>query len=340
MATIREVARRAGVSIGTVSNVLSGSARVSPAVREKVEQTIAELDYHPNQIARSLKTRQTNLLGMIISDITNPFFPQLTRGAEDAALKHGYLLVATNTDDQVEREKHVLAVLRNRRVDGILLVVAPSDEGSTHIENTLSAGIPIVCLDRIPTGLKVSSVAVDAAFGVEMCVRHLISMGHRAIGIVTGNLKLQTAVDRLEGYRTALREASIEPDPALIIEGDFRTEGGYRRTKELLLGRSRPTALFVSNCMMGLGALRAMREIGVRCPDDLALAVYDDLPGNGSFSPEVTTIVQPAYEIGYRGTELLIGEIESGRSDPPVNIVLRPELRVRESTLRRETARS
>jgi LacI family transcriptional regulator len=336
MATIREVAGRAKVSIGSVSNVLSGSARVSPAVRERVTRAIAELDYHPNQIARSLKTRQTHLLGMIISDITNPFFPQLTRGAEDAALKHGYLLVAANTDDQVEREKHVLSVLRNRRVDGILLVVAPSKEGFGHIERTLSAGIPIVCLDRVPAGLTVSSVAVDATYGAEMCIRHLITMGHRSIGIITGNLNLQTAVDRLEGYRNALREAGIEVDPSLIVEGDFRTESGYLKTKDLMLGPTRPTALFVSNCMMGLGALRAIKEIGLRCPADLAIAVFDDLPGNGSFSPEVTAIVQPAYEIGYQGAELLIREIEGEKSDVPAKIRLRPELRVRESTLRRE----
>ncbi len=336
MATIREVATRARVSIGTVSNVLSGSARVSATVRERVTHAIAELDYHPNQIARSLKTRQTHLLGMIISDITNPFFPQLTRGAEDAALKHGYLLVASNTDDQVEREKNVLSVLRNRRVDGILLVVAPGGEKSDHIERTLAAGIPIVCLDRVRLGLNVSSVAVDATYGTEMCIRHLISMGHRSIAIITGNLGLQTANERLEGYRTALREAGIEVDPALVIEGDFRTESGYLKTKELLLGRTRPTALFVSNCMMGLGALRAMKEIGLRCPNDLALAVFDDMPGNGSFNPEVTAVVQPAYEIGYQGAEILIREIEGEKNQVPVNIRLKPELRVRESSLRRE----
>lgn len=335
MSTIREVARRAQVSIGTVSNVLRGSATVSPAVRERVNQAIAELDYHPNEIARSLKTRQTNLLGMVISDITNPFFPQLTRGAEDAALEHEYLLVTANTDDQLKREQQVLSVLRNRRVDGILLVVAPGLPDSDHIQRTIAAGIPIVCLDRIPSELNVSSVSVDAAYGTEMCIRHLISMGHRSIGIITGNLRLATAVDRLEGYKNALREAGIEVDPALVIEGDFRLESGYLRTKELLLGRVRSTALFVSNCMMGLGALRAMKEIGVRSPDDLALAVFDDLPGNGSFYPEVTAVVQPAYEIGYKGAELLISEIEGETNGTPARIRLRPELRVRESTLRR-----
>ena len=198
MATIKEVARKAGVSVGTVSNVLRGSKRVSADVRERVEHAIRALDYHPNQIARSLKTRQTRLLGIVVSDIANPFFPQMVRGAEDAALKHGYLLIASNTDDQVEREKRVMAVLRTQRVDGILLVVAPNDTDSAHIRNTLDSKIPLVCLDRIPQGLRVHSIATDAVHGAEMCMRHLISLGHRRIGIITGNLLLQTAQDRLQ----------------------------------------------------------------------------------------------------------------------------------------------
>jgi LacI family transcriptional regulator len=335
MATIKEVAKHAQVSVGTVSNVLSGSPRVSPGVRDRVTAAIAALDYHPNQIARSLKTRQTKLLGMIISDITNPFFPQLTRGAEDAALKHGYLLVASNTDDQLEREKRVLSVLRNRRVDGILLVVAPSEEGAEHIERTLSSGIPIVCLDRVPPGLQISSVAVDAVYGAETCIRHLISLGHRSIGIITGNLHLQTALDRLQGYKNALAEANIEIDPSLIMEGDFRQQSGYILTKELLLGVRRPSALFVSNSMMCLGALKAMKEIAVSCPEDLAIAVFDELPGSGSFYPEVTAVVQPAYDIGFQGAQLLIRKIEGEKHKTPVTIRLRPELRIRESTLTR-----
>jgi LacI family transcriptional regulator len=340
MATIKEVAKLAKVSVGTVSNVLSDSPRVSAGVRERVNAAIAALDYHPNHIARSLKTRQTKLLGMVMSDITNPFFPQLTRGAEDAALKYGYLLVSSNTDDQFEREKIVLSVLRNRRVDGILLVVAPSTEGSEHIERTLASGIPIVFLDRVPPGVRGSSVAVDAVYGTEICIRHLTSLGHRKIAIITGNLQLRTAADRLQGYKNALREAKIELDPSFVMEGDFRLESGYVLTKQLLLGRQRPTALFVSNCMMGLGALRALKEMALRCPEDLALAVFDELPGNGSFYPEVTAVIQPAYQVGYRGAELLIQQIEGAIKDKYTELRLKPELRIRESTLSRGHAQN
>jgi DNA-binding LacI/PurR family transcriptional regulator len=166
-------------------------------------------------------------------------------------------------------------------------------------------------------------------------MRHLLSLGHRAIGIITGNLPLQTAVDRLRGYKNALAEANIEIDPALIMEGDFRQQSGYVLTKQLLLGGRRPSALFVSNSMMGLGALRAMKEMAVCCPEDPAIAVFDELPGNGRFYPEVTAVVQPAYDIGFPGAELLIRKIEGENQEVPVAILLKPEMRIRESTLPR-----
>jgi LacI family transcriptional regulator len=213
--------------------------------------------------------------------------------------------------------------------------VAPNGGDTEHIRNTVAAGIPIVCLDRIPIGLKLSSVTADAVQGAEMCVRHLTSMGHRSIGIITGHLQLQNAVDRLQGYKNVLRESGIKEDLSLIVTGDFRFESGYLLTKRMMLGPKRPTALFVSNGMMGLGALKALKEMDIRCPEDLALAVFDELPGSGSFSPEVTTVVQPAYEIGYKGAKLLIEQMESGQPDSPVEVRLSAELRIWESTLTR-----
>ncbi len=335
MATIKEIASRARVSVGTVSNVLGGSTRVNPAIWERVTKAMHALDYHPSQIARSLKTRQTFLLGMVISDITNPFFPRVVRGAEDAANEHGYLIVTSNTDHQIEREKRVISILRNRRVDGILLVVAPSDNETVHISNAIASGIPIVCLDRVPKGIHPSSVTVDGIGATQMCVRHLIAMGHRSIGMITGHMQLQNAVDRLEGYRRALLEAGITEDPALIASGDFLLESGYLLTKQIMLGLKPPTALFVSNGMMGLGALKAFKEMALRCPADIALAVFDELPGNESYSPEVTVVSQPEYQIGYQGAKLLIRQIEEGAPPEPVTICLDTELRIRESTLQR-----
>ena len=258
MATIKEIADRANVSIGTVSNVINGTAVVSSRRRERVLAAIRELDYHHNQVARSLKLRTTRMLGMVISDITNPFFPQLVRGAEDVALKHNYLLITFNTDDNLEREKQVLSVLRQRRVDGVLLVVAPNAGNDAHIRDTLKSGVPTVFLDRVPPGIEVDSVSVDNVGGARTCVEHLIAMGHRKIAILTGPTRLQTAAERLSGYSEALRGADLPVQPDLILEGDFRSESGYHLGRELLAGADRPTAVFVGNNMMSLGLLRAI----------------------------------------------------------------------------------
>jgi LacI family transcriptional regulator len=274
---------------------------------------------------------------MVISDITNPFFPQLARGAEDAAIKHGYLVVASNTDDQLEREKRILSVLRSRRVDGILLVVAPNGGDTEHIRKVIASKIPLVCLDRVPKGLSVSAVTTDAVTGSEMCMRHLLSVGHRRIAIITGDLELQTACDRLQGYKNALAEANIPVESELIMVGDFRFNTGYLLAKQLLLSGRKPTAAFVSNGMMALGALRAIKELGLQCPGDIALAVFDEVPGNGSFWPDVTSVVQPAYQIGYQGVELLLRNRESGEPVAPTQIRLQAELRIGESTLPRRT---
>ncbi|HWB99653.1 MAG TPA: LacI family DNA-binding transcriptional regulator [Bryobacteraceae bacterium] len=333
MTTIKQVARHAGVSVGTVSNVLSGSVSVSPELRRRVTEAIRELDYHPNYVARSLRVKDTKTLGMVISDITNPFFPQVVRGAEDAAFAHDYLLNTFNTDDRLERERQVLALLRYRRVDGLLLVVAPNNGDIDHIRRTLDAGIPIVCLDRIPAGIALDSVSVDNVKGAQMCVQHLIMRGHTRIAIVTGSLALQTAQDRLKGYELALEEAGIQRDAELVYEGDFREETGYRIGKGLLLRHRRPSAVFVSNGMMTIGFLQALEEVGLSCPDDVALATFDDLPVAAVFRPHLTSVAQPGYQIGYRGADLLIERLQqkiSGRKK--INILLEPELRIREST--------
>lgn len=334
MGTIKEVAERAQVSVGTVSNVLTGKVTVSPRLQRRVMAAVRQLDYHPNQIARSLKTKQTHLLGMVISDITNPFFPLVVRGAEDAASKDNYLLITLNTDDQIERERHILSVLRGRRVDGILLVVAPNDGDISHLEGTVAAGIPIVCLDRIPPGIALDSVSVESAIGARECVRHLVSMGHRKIAIINGPTALETARDRMRGYEEALREAKLPIDPRLIREGDFHMESGNRQARDLLTGDYRPTAIFVANGMMMMGVVNALDELGLRCPEDIALAMYDDLPLAASFRPRLTAVAQDAYKIGYMGAELLLQRVKGEISDPaPREIRLRPELKIRESSL-------
>jgi LacI family transcriptional regulator len=339
VSTIKEVARRARVSVGTVSHFLTGVAVVSPKRRDRILAAIRGLNYHPNDIARSLKLSRSHMLGMVIADITNPFFSLLVRGAEDAAVKQNYLLLTFNTDDRLEREMQVLSVLRKRRVDGILLVVAPARGKTSHVEELISLGTPVVCLDRLPRGIRVDSVTVDNVKAGRGCVDHLLERGHRRIAIITGSLLLQTARDRLQGYKDALRHGGIALDPRLICEGDFRIESGYQLGQMLLALPDRPTALFVSNGLMSIGALKAISQSGLRCPQDIALAAFDDLFLSEVIQPSLTSVVQPAYEIGYRGAEMLMARIEAQKngsggavSSRPERLRLVTELKIQEST--------
>ncbi len=331
MPTIVEVAKQARVSIATVSNVIRDTKRVSPALRERVQAAIRDLDYSPNEIARSLKVKQTRMLALILPDITNPFFPEIIRGAEDTAFERGYFLVTANTDEQIERERRIISALRSYRVDGILLASAPGKD-SAHIRSTLQSGISIVRLDRTISGIETDAVLLDNVRGARECVRHLIQAGHSRIAIIAGPLTLQTGLERLSGYEEALRESDIEIDRELVLEGDFREESGYRLGRELLKRRMRPTAIFVCNGVMMLGVLKALEEMGVQCPDDIALATFDDLAADHSFHPHLTAVVQPGYEIGARAAAILIDRIEGKLTKEPLVVRIVPTLVIREST--------
>jgi LacI family transcriptional regulator len=339
MPTIVEVAKRAQVSIATVSNVIRGTRRVSPALQERVRAAIRELDYSPNEIARSLKVKQTRMLALVLPDITNPFFPEIIRGAEDTAFERGYFLMTANTDEQIGRERRIVSALRSYRVDGILLASAPGKD-SNHIRSVMRGGISIVCLDRTVAGIKTDAVLLDNVRGGRECVRHLIQGGHSRIAIITGSLALQTGLERLRGYEEALREADIPVDRKLVFEGDFRDESGYRLGKELLQRRVKPTAIFVCNGVMTLGVLKAFEEMGVQCPDDIALATFDDLAMDRSFHPHLTAVVQPGYEMGARAATSLMDRDEGKLKDEPSIVRIVPTLVIRESTRPRKTVGS
>jgi LacI family transcriptional regulator len=336
--TIKDVAKSARVSVGTVSNVLNGATQVTEKLRQRVEKAIRDLDFHPNSAARSLKSRRMHMLGVVISDLTNPFFPLLIRGAEDAAAQEGYILNIYNTDDRLDREKQVFGLLRSRRVDGALTVLAPSDEEPAHIRALLDSGIPIVCMDRAANGLDVDIVAVDNFNGALLCGRHLLSLGHSLVGVISGPAQLQTSRERVRGFRSALTERGLKLPAELLRAGDYRFASGCRLALELYSCHPRPTALFVTNGTMGLGAVKALDEAGLRCPDDMALAVFDAVPGAEVLHPRLTVVSQPAYEIGFQAATLLIRRISGQeRSAKPVRITLQPELQINESTCRLTT---
>ena len=331
MSTIMEVAKHASVSIATVSNVIRGTKRVSPELRERVQAAIRELDYSPNAIARGLKVRQTHMLGMVLPDITNPFFPGIIRGAEDIAFERGYFLVTANTDEQIGRERRLLAALRSYRADGILLASAPGND-TTHIRRTIASGVFVVFLDRPVPNINADAVLLDNTRGARECVRHLLQLGHRRIAIITGPLALQNARERLQGYEEALYESDIPLDPELILQGDYRLESGERLAKQLIKGKSAASAVFVCNGVMTVGVLNAFEELGIQCPQDISVATFDDLTLDHSSHSHLTAVVQPTYDMGVRAANLLIERIEGKLTGAPTVLRVVPTLVVRDST--------
>lgn len=335
MLTIVEVAKRANVSTATVSNVIRGTRKVSQELTDRVQTAIAEMNYTPNEIARSLKLKQTRMLAMVLPDITNPFFPEIIRGAEDAAFARGYFLLTANTNEQLGRERRIIAALRSYRVDGILLATAQSayDHDATHIASLISAGCAVVCLDRAVTDVATDAVLLDNIGGSLGCVRHLLQQGHRRIAIITGPLHLQTAQERLRGYKLALEEAGIPLDEKLVLEGDFRTESGRRCCEQLLERPSRVSAIFVSNGLMTLGVLQAFNEHNISTPENYAVATFDEVSHESS-RVQLTTVIQPSYEMGFRAGNMLIDRIEGRLGRASLVIRVEPRLELRNSTSR------
>jgi DNA-binding LacI/PurR family transcriptional regulator len=338
MPTIKEVADRAGVAVGTVSHVITGSVPVSDELRRKVLAAIKELDYHPNHIARSLKTSRTRTLGIIVPDMTIPFFPRVIRGAESAARERNYSLIAVNSDDNDARQKELLSLLRSQRVEGILLVIAAAPAPLTQVNGLIGAGIRVVCLDRIPEQLRVDAVSVEDVSAAELGVDHLIAEGHRRIAVVTGPLSLRNERQRLLGYERSLERAGIVREDELIWRGNLRPDDVAAMCGERLRAQApRPDAVFSTNGQTGLGVLRAFRDCGLRTPEDIAFVTFDELTVDDLFMPSITTVVQPAYDIGFRAAEILLQRIEEGAAGgEPVAVRLAATLKVRDSSGRRQ----
>ena len=334
MSTIKEVAELAGVSIGTVSHVIGGSVPVSVELRERVLAAISKLDYHPNHIARSLKTRRTRTLGIVVPDMTIPFYPQVIRSAEAAARALGYAVIAVNSDDSTTRQKEVLSLLRSQRVDGVLLVIASGQGSEVQVRKLIASGMPIVCLDRLPDGVEVDSVCVEDSPAAEMAVSHLISRGHRRIAIVTGPLTLRNERERLAGYKSALKRVGIKPESSLIWESKLQADDVKARCeRHIVRAPGRPTALFCTNGVTGLGALRCIVACGLSTPEDIAFVTFDELNADDVFRPGITSVVQPAQEIGSQAAQILIDRIKNGLgSRRRVEVRVPATLKIRESS--------
>ena len=327
--TIYDVARLAGVSTATVSRALNGTGQIAPATREAIEAAVAQLGYSPNTIARSLVTNTTQTIALLLPDITNPFYAALVSGIQETALSRDRTMLLCTTEGDPEREEQYLNLLHAKRVDGALVdgLVLPSDRIARFVKD----GFPIVCLDRDLDSSSIPLVQVDNRVGGFVATEHLLALGHRRIAHVAGAPGLRISDERLEGYLEAHGNERLVPDPALVTQGSFTEEGGYRATRTLLESRVRFTAVFAANDLSAIGVVRAVAESGMRVPQDVSVVGFDDIRLASYTTPPLTTIRQPAAMIARRATELLM-DLTEGRQVEVRPHLLEPELVVRESS--------
>jgi LacI family transcriptional regulator len=326
--TITEVATQAGVSTASVSRVLAGSRFVGSRMRERVLATVAKLDYHPNRLARDLRVGLRKVIGVIIPDLQNPFFPEVVHGVEAVLYTAGYTLVLGHSGGLAERERTHLAVLRGEGVAGLILI--PDSEREASYETLHSWDIPVVAVDRTPSGLKVDLVTSSNRVGAREATSHLLAHGYKTIALINGQKGVSVAQERLAGYQEALHAARVPLQEAFVIHSDFRQEGGRMAMCRLLDLPRPPRAALVANNLMALGALQAIHERGLRIPDEVAIVGFDDMPWATSLRPPLTAVAQPAEEIGRTAAQLLLERLRSpGRL--PRRVVLPTRLIIRAS---------
>ena len=332
MASIKDVARHANVSISTVSHVVNRTRFVSDKARTDVEAAIRALDYVPSAVARSLKSNTTKTLGMLIPNCSNPYFAEIVRSVEDHCFASGYTLILCNTDDAPRRQSVYLKVLAEKRVDG-LIIISTGEASDLH---DLLQGLttPTVLLDREVTHVHCDLVETAHLQGGQMATEHLVALGHRRIACIGGPADLIPSAQRIQGWRNALAAAALTDD--LLWHSDFSSQGGFNAMQEILQSPHRPSAVFVCNDLMGIGALSAAHEAGLRIPQDLSVIGFDDIELARFTSPPLTTIVQPKQRIGQLAVEMLLERIQGGRTDTK-QMLLPPELVVRASTAPKET---
>jgi LacI family transcriptional regulator, galactose operon repressor len=329
--TIKDVARLSGVSAMTVSRVINESARVRPETRRRVEDAITELGYIPSRLARGLSRQRTGTLAVIVPDVANPFFTLIVRAAEDVARRAGYRVILCDTRADLSVERDVVEELIAHRVEGI--VIAPVDNrSSTHLRRLDRFGVPAVLVDRTFPDVECDAVLGDSVGGAQQLVEHLISLGHRRIGLIVESDAVSTARDRRRGYEGALQAAGIALDPTLVaVDTAVDPAGGYAGMRRLLELEDRPTAVFAVNNLVALGAIEAVRDAGLEVPDDVALVCFEDIEYASRLYPFLTALEQPAGMFGTLATQLLLERIQGRGPARRHAVVLPGEFIVRRS---------
>lgn len=330
MVTIKDIAQEVGVSPSTVSRALSDSPLISAATKERVRAVAERLGYEPNELARALVKGASGAVGLIVPDITNPFFADIARGVGEAARAAGYGVLLCNTSEKPDRELDYIRLLRRKRVDGLLITSATLDD--PHLKILARAPIPYILVSRLSRNSDAPYVIGDDHAGARLAVEHLISLGHTRIGFIGGPVEVQSSRDRMGMFRKVMREHGIAARAEWIRHADFTQRAGKEVGQRMLSLAERPTAIFAANDVIALGVLEAADSLGISVPDELSLIGYDDISYAALPRIQLTTIAQPAFEMGKIATDWLISVI-SGEDLPPIHRVLKPHLIVRSTTV-------
>jgi len=330
MPTIRDVARVADVSTSTVSHVINGTRYVSEKTRTKVLDAITQLNYQHNQLASSLRNRKTNTFGVLLPNSANPYFAEILAGIEAVCFDEGYHIILGNAHDDPDRESKYLNVLLSRQVDGILLISTGAFEESIRLLKERNT--PVVIIDRSSNQLMIDEISTDNQMGGRIATEHLISLGHREIACITGPTFLPSSVARVDGYRQALANANIEINEDIIVTANFQHKGGYEAAQKLFERSQKPTAIFACNDLMAVGAIAALQNMGFQLPRDVSIVGFDDISLSSYTYPRLTTVAQPARELGHRAVVRLLERLH--QPENPINHDLLPvRLVIRDSSV-------
>ncbi len=329
MSTMKEVAKKAGVSIATVSAVINENKYVSEELKEKVNSAIQELNYRPNRIAQSLKGKETKLIGITVTEITNPFYPLLIKGVEDKALSSDYNIILSATSDDEEKECKVLESMLAQGVDGVIMATVDNVD-SKALKLLEKEKVPMVLINRAPKNFKGSSVCIDSFQVGVLATEHLINLGHRQIAFIGGDR--QNTKEREYAFLKTMKAHSLPVPKEWVIDTEYSLEKTTQQIKEMIRSKRLPTAIYVGMDVLAFWAARILLEHGIRIPEDISIIGSDNIPFSEDFRVPLTTVEVHTYEIGQRGFELLLNKITSGRGDVNHKYVLEPELVIRNST--------
>ena len=307
---------------------MAGLNGAGAQVKQRVQAVAKKLNYRPNRSAQILRSQKRNLIGIVIPDLQNPFFTGIVRGVEEVLHEADYTLFLANSDEIPTREEKEIRALQAEGVSGLILI--PCKPNAPHYANALQAGLPIMAVDRAPGGVEVDLVKTANSDGARAAVSHLLDLGYTDVAIINGPKHYDVAAERLSGFQKALRSCKIKPRKDWEQHGDFRAESGYEAANRILCANRRPQALFVTNYLMTLGVLRAIHELDLRIPEDIAIVGFDDMPWAISFNPPLTAVAQPIRDLGRTAAQLLLERIEN--PDRPIRkVILQPQLNVRAS---------